>query len=91
MSPEPDAALHDQLQEDAEATYRDDHVSASVHVPITQNVMRISDKTNYRHFYELPADVGIQNVPRLMDAMLREGCDLRNVVIDFEARPVRGQ
>jgi hypothetical protein len=49
-----------------------------------REIMRISDKTNYRHYYTMPARVGMVNVPRLVDEMIREGCDLRDVVIDFE-------
>lgn len=73
----------------ARAAEHREAVRAAASVPRYQEVMRISDKTNYRHYYEMPASVGIQNIPRLVDEMIREGSNLRNIAIDFEYRETR--
>ena len=61
---------------------------ASAHVP-TRVEMRISNRHNYMHYYTMPAFVGMQNVPGLIEAMRNEGCSIADVQITFDVKEVR--
>jgi hypothetical protein len=74
------------IEEDLDQEYPP--VTATASVTRYRDVMRVSDKTDYRHYYTMPAAVGIRNVPSLVDEMIREGVTLRNIVIDFEQHVV---
>lgn len=77
-----------QILEDVEAgrqAYEEDaHYEAVAAVPPHRVVMVYANRFNYSHYYRLPAHVGIQNVPSMIQEMMREGCKLTDIQITFE-------
>lgn len=86
---EDDATYHD-VRYSSSDTHRDRYVAAeaiaraAVPTPFIQQVMYIRNRQNWKHYYMMPASVGIQNIPRLVDEMLREGVQLEYIEIVFE-------
>jgi hypothetical protein len=58
--------------------------SARAAAPVIREVMVISNRYDYNHFYKMQAHVGVQNVPNLITEMVREGCKITDIQITFE-------
>jgi hypothetical protein len=57
--------------------------------PKMRLIMQITNRLSYLHYYEMPADVGLQNVPKLVQAMMEEGLKLTDIQITFEAKEIK--
>jgi hypothetical protein len=97
-----DEALREQLREDhevdrqarlgdyneADAEFSAGVIKAQARAMQIREIMVFSNRVNYNHFYKMPAQVGLQNVPLMIAEMRREGCRLDDIQITFEFKEV---
>jgi hypothetical protein len=97
-----DAALREQLREDHEVdrqaraedefherTGYEKLETAAIFVPQHRQLMVIRDRTKWDHYYTMPSNIGMQQVPWLVQSFLDEGVSLDNIQIEFQTQEIK--
>lgn len=64
-------------------------VAAAVPVPRYRSVMQVTNRFNWQHFYSVPANVGMNNLSWIVQAMLEEGCQLSDIQVTFDVQEMK--
>ena len=54
-----------------------------------RHIMTITNRQNWQHYYTMPANVGMNQVPWLVQALQEEGVALQDIQISFETKEIR--
>jgi hypothetical protein len=89
--PAPPVLAEETPQEYYEAPYADEpaHYQGTVPAPVCREDMIFTNRFNYAHYYRVPANVGLQNVPSMVSEMMRLGCRLGDIQITFEVEELK--
>lgn len=85
LSAPPVPTAEEMVSYDEEAS----HYEASAPVPVYRYIMRVSDRHNWQHYYTMPANVGMNNLAGVINAMEHEGVPLQNVQVTFEVEEMK--
>jgi hypothetical protein len=76
-------------EQNFDRVFEKEHYEAIATVPQYRQTMTYGSRYDYTHYYRMPAHVGMQNVPGMINEMLREGIRLQDIQITFDVEEIK--